>query len=87
MISTAIAIQNATGDAVTDISTMIRAKNIYQNKDNMTNDEFAEAMFEYSAHLASVTATLVIGAVMSKSDIDTLLSTINEIESMGKDIE
>jgi len=87
MISTAIAIQNATGEAVTDISTMIRAKNIYQNKDNMTNDEFAEAMFEYSAHLASVTATLVIGAVMSKSDIDTLLSTINEIESMGKDIE
>jgi hypothetical protein len=87
MISTAIAIQNATGDAVTDISTMIRAKNIYQNKDNMTNDEFAEAMFEYSAHLASVTATLVIGAVMSKSDIDTLLSTINEIESMGNDIE
>ncbi len=87
MISTAIAIQNATGDAVTDISTMIRAKNISQNKDNMTNDEFAEAMFEYSAHLASVTATLVIGAVMSKSDIDTLLSTINEIESMGNDIE
>lgn len=87
MISTALAIQNATGDAVTDITTMIRAKNIYQNKDNMTNDEFAEAMFEYSAHLASVTATLVIGAVMSKSDIDTLLSTINEIESMGKDIE
>lgn len=87
MISTALAIQNATGDAVTDITTMIRAKNIYQNKDNMTNDEFADAMFEYSAHLASVTATLVIGAVMSKSDIDTLLSTINEIESMGKDIE
>lgn len=87
MISTALAIQDATGNAVTDISTMIRAKNIYQNKDNMTNDEFAEAMFEYSAHLASVTATLVIGAVMSKSDIDTLLSTINEIESMGNDIE
>lgn len=87
MISTALAIQDATGNAVTDISTMIRAKNIYQNKDNMTNDEFAEAMFEYSAHLASVTATLVIGAVMSKSDIDTLLSTIQEIESMGNDIE
>ena len=87
MISTALAIQDATGNAVTDVSTMILAKSIYQNKDTMTNDEFAEAMFQYSAHLASVTATLVIGAVMSKSDIDNLLSTIKEIESMGNDIE
>jgi RNA processing factor Prp31 len=83
MISTAIAIQDATGNAVTDISTMVLAKSIYQNKDTMTNDEFAEAMFQYSAHLASVTATLVIGAVMTQSDINNLLSTIREIESMG----
>ena len=36
MISTALAIQNATGEAVTDIQTMILAKSIYANKNTMT---------------------------------------------------
>jgi hypothetical protein len=40
-------------------------------------------MFNYSAHLSAITATLVISAVMPESDIKTLLSTIAEMEAMG----
>ena len=87
MISTALAIQNATGEAVTDISTMILAKSIYNNRETMTNDEFAEAMFQYSAHLASVTATLVTSVVMTQSQLSDLVATIKEMESMGSDID
>lgn len=87
MIATALALQEATGNAVIDISTMMKARSIYINKDRMTEDEFAEALFEYSAHLASVTATLVTNAVMTESQLDELLSTIREMESMGKDIK
>lgn len=87
MIATALALQEATGNAVIDISTMMKARSIYINKDRMTEDEFAEALFEYSAHLASVTATLVTNAVMTESQLDELLSTIREMESMGKDVE
>ena len=83
MISTALAIQDATGNAVIDLSTMQLAKEIYLNKDTMSNAEFADAMFKYSAHLSALTATLVIDAVMTKSELDNLLSTIKEIESMG----
>jgi hypothetical protein len=84
MISTALAIQDATGNAVIDLSTMILAKEIYQNKDTMSNEEFANAMFNYSAHLASVTATLVTHAVMTQEQLSDLVGTIKEMESMGE---
>ena len=76
----------ATGNAVIDISTMLKARNLFQGKDSMTDSEFSDALFEYSAHLASVTATLVTHAVMTESQLNDLLSTIREMESMGKDI-
>ena len=87
MIATALALQDATKNAVVDFSTMNLARDIFQNKDTMSQDEFASALFDYSAHLASVTATLVTHAVMTESQLNELLSTIKEMDSMGKDIE
>lgn len=87
MISTALALQEATGNAVIDISTMIRAKSIYNARHEMSDQEFADALFEYSAHLASVTATMVTNAVMTKSQLDELLSTISEMQEMGKGLD
>lgn len=87
MIATALALQEATGNAVTDFSTMNKAGQIYKNRHEMTDREFSEALFEYSAHLASVTATLVTHAVMTQSQLDELLSTIHEMEAMGKDLD
>lgn len=87
MIATALALQDATGNAVIDISTMIKAKSIYNARHEMSDQEFADALFEYSAHLASITATLVTNAVMTKSQLDELFSTIREMDSMGKDID
>lgn len=87
MISTALAIQNATGDAVTDFSTLIMAKSIASNHSTMTEDEFAEAMFNYSAHLASLTASLVTHACLTETQLNDMLETIKEMDSMGKDIE
>jgi hypothetical protein len=43
-------------------------------------------MFQYSAHLSSLTATLVLDAVLTKSQISEMMDTIKEMESMGKDI-
>mgnify|MGYP006273400141 FL=1 len=87
MISTALAIQEATGDAVVDISTMLKAKQIYRNKDTMTENEFIEAMWEYSAHLSALCATLVTSAILTETQMSELNATIKEMESMGKDIE
>lgn len=87
MISTAIAIQDATGNAVVDLSSMMKAKFIYDNHNTMTQQELTEALWDYSTHLASLTATMVTHACLTNQQLDELLSTIKEIESMGQDIE
>jgi hypothetical protein len=85
MIATALKIQNATGNAVTDFSTMIMAKKLMQNFANMTQDEQAKAMFEYSAHLASLTATLVTSACLTESQMDAMISDIKEFDKLGEE--
>lgn len=87
MISTALAIQEACGDAVVDFSTMLKAKQMYDNYSTMTPEQMQEALWEYSAHLASLTATLVTNACLTKSQMDEMISTIREMDSMGKDVQ
>ena len=87
MISTAIAIQDATGNAVVDISSMIKAKYIYDNHNTMTKEQLTEALWQYSTHIASLTATLVTHACLTGEQLDTLMATIEEVENMGKEVE
>ena len=86
MISTAIALQEATKEAVHDEMIMAMASDIYRYRDT-DSDSFAKMLFEYSAMLASMTTTLVINAVLTESQLHDLLNTIKEMESMGKDVE
>lgn len=87
MISTALAIQNATQDAVMDESVMNLASALYHSKDNFSDEDFAKALFLYSAHLSALTATLVTSVCLTESQMDEMMETIKEMETMGKDIE
>ena len=87
MISTALALQEVTREAVHDEIVMDMAATIYQNKDNMSSDEFAKALYQYSAMLASLTTTLVTHTLLTETEIDEMIDTIKEFESLGKDIE
>ena len=86
MISTAIALQEATKEAVHDEMIMAMASSLHQNRD-LDDESFAKMLFQYSAGLAAMTTTLVLHAVLTESQIGDLLDTIKEMESMGKDIE
>ena len=86
MLSTALAIQTATAEAVHDSSVMDIASMIYHNRNEMSSEEFAKAMFMYSAHLSALTATLVTHACLTESQINDMIETINEMEDLGKDI-
>jgi len=86
MIATAIALQDATRDAVMNKEMVSLAYSLYKHKDIMDEREFAHAIFDYSAHLSSLTATLVLNAVLTKSQISEMMDTIKEMEKMGKDI-
>jgi hypothetical protein len=43
-------------------------------------------MFQYSTHLSALTATLVMEACLTKSQIDEMIDTVKELEALGKDI-
>lgn len=87
MIATALQIQDATGNAVIDLSTMMLAKQIYQNKDIMSNEEFADAMFSYSAHLSALTASMVTEVLLTKEQLTQMNNEIREFDTMGKDVQ
>ena len=86
MIATLIAIQDATKDAVMNRKSVSLAQELWQGKDYMDEKEFAQAIFSYSAHLTSLTATLVLDATLTKSQISEMMDTMKEMDSMGKDI-
>ena len=86
MLSTALAIQTATQDAVMDESTMSMASAMYHNRNEMNEEDFAKALFIYSAHLSSLTATLVTHACLTESQMNEMMNTINEMENLGKDV-
>lgn len=85
MISTAIALQEATKEAVHDEMIVAMASDLYQNRDT-DSESFAKMLYQYSAGLAAMTTTLVINAVLTESQLHDLIDTIKEMESMGKDI-
>ena len=86
MIATAIALQDATKEAVMDKYTLGMAGLMYKERDSATDEEFQEMLFKYSAHLSALTASLVLNAVLTKSQLDEMIDTIKEMDTMGKDI-
>jgi metal-responsive CopG/Arc/MetJ family transcriptional regulator len=86
MLSTALAIQTATKDAVHDEEVMGMASAIFHHRNEMSDEAFAQAMYMYSAHLSAMTATLVTHACLTESQIGDMLETIKEFDSLGKDI-
>lgn len=86
MLSTALAIQNATKEAVYDETVMDMARVLLLDKDSMTENEFIRNLFQYSAALSALTATLVTSVCLTESQMDEMMNTINEMEALGKDI-
>jgi hypothetical protein len=87
MISTALAIQTATQEAVHDESVMDMASHIFHSRNEVDEEQFAKMLFMYSAHLSAMTATLVTHACLTETQIHDLLDTIKEMEALGKDID
>ena len=86
MIATAIALQDATKDAVHDPMIMEFASDVFQSR-YLSDEEFAQKLYQYSAMLASMTTTLVVNTLLTESQLDEMIGTIKEMESMGKDLD
>lgn len=86
MLATAIALQEATQEAVHDEMVVSMASELYHHKNEMSNEDFARALFQYSAMLASMTTTLVTHTLLTESQLDEMISSIKEFDEIGKDI-
>lgn len=87
MLSTAFALQQATQKAVHDNEIMEIAAQILHGRNEMDNEQFAKALFFYSAHLSALTTTLATEVLLTESQLNEMMDTIKELESFGKDIE
>ena len=86
MLATAIALQQATQEAVHDEEVMGMASAIFHHRHELDEEDFIKAMFMYSAHLASLTATLVTHVTLTESQLDEMMNSIKEFDSLGKEI-
>ena len=86
MIATAIALQQATQEAVHDEITMSVASQLFHARNEMSDNDFVRALFEYSALLSSLTATLVTNVLLTEDQMDAMISDIKEFDELGKDI-
>jgi hypothetical protein len=85
MISTAIAIQDATKDAIFDNSTISMVKEIIESRNMLDEDSLTRALFQYSAHLTALTATLVTSVCLTREQLDSMVDTIKEFDKLEKD--
>lgn len=86
MISTALKIQDATQEAFQDEQIMKMASAIYQMRNDVDNETMAKMLFEYSATLSALTATLVSHAILSETQMKEMISEIEEFENISKEV-
>ena len=86
MIATMLELQNATQEAVHDEMIMSLASHVFHSRNEMSDEEFAHALFQYSAALSSMTTTLVTHVLLTEQQINDTVDTIKEFDELGKDI-
>ena len=86
MLATAIALQNATQEAVHDEETMAMASALFHHRNELDEDDFIKMIYMYSAHLASLTATLATEVLLTKSQLDEMMNSIREMNTIGEEI-
>ena len=86
MLATAIALQQATQEAVHDEMVMEMAADVFQSR-YLSDDEFAKKLYQYSAMLSSLTATLATSVLLTENQMDEMISSIKEMDALTKEVE
>ncbi len=86
MIATATALIQATENAVMGDEPMGLAQFITHERNNLSQDDFAKAMFMYATMIASNAVDSVTKTLLSKDEFQQLIETIDEIESIRNEV-
>ena len=86
MLSTATALIEAVNDAIMDDESMDLARVILQTRNEMSNDEFAKAIYLYSGVIASTAVDKVTKVLLDETQIRELMTTIDEMEQIRNEV-
>lgn len=86
MLSTATALIEAVGDSIMEDEVMDMARFITQTRNETSQEEFAKAMYFYSGMLASNVADKITKILLDKTQIEELMATIDEMETMRNSV-
>jgi hypothetical protein len=86
MLSTATALIDAVGDSIMEDEVMDFARMITHKRNEMSQDDFAKAIYFYSGMLASATADKVVKVLLNDNELKDLMETIDELEQMRNEV-
>jgi hypothetical protein len=82
MLATAIAISEATKEAVFHEEIKALAGDLMDRRNEIDDRTFAKLIYLYSASLASKTADLTTKILLSETEMKEMLDSINELEEL-----
>ena len=86
MISTATALIEAVTEAIFDDESMGFAKTILDNRNEMSQDDFAKAIYLYSGIIASSAVDKATKILLTETQLKELMDTIGELDSLRNEV-
>jgi hypothetical protein len=86
MLSTATAIIEAVTDTIMEDEIMDLARFIAHKRNELSDDDFAKAIYLYSGMLSSNTADKVTKILLSPMEVQQLMMSIDEMEQLRNEI-
>ena len=86
MLSTATALIDAVGNSIIEDEVMDFARTILNNRNEMSENDFAKALYVYSGILASATADRVTKILLNETQLHELMASIDELETMRNEV-
>jgi hypothetical protein len=86
-ISTALAIQGATKEAMYSEYVMEHARDFVEALVGEVNDQQIKLLFKYSSVLSAAVASKLTEVLMTESDFNSMMSEINEFEEISKTVD
>jgi hypothetical protein len=82
MLSTATALIDAVGNSIMDEEVMDLARVMLHTRNEMSENDFAKAMYLYSGVIASNVADKVTKVLLTETQLRELMLSIDELESI-----
>lgn len=86
-IPTALKLQEAAKNSVSDSEVGVRARFLIDNFETMPPEAFKEFLMEFGLHLAATVTQAVSEVFMTEDQIREMLSEVVEFQKMAEDID